>query len=803
MRNKHPKARGVVLAAAAVLALGIWLLCWWTEPSVNEPKVAPDAHPAAAQTAALEVAVPTGSESAAGLRIDANAGAAAADVGRLLVEVSWSDGSPAPGITVGVVSKLAFASTLQSLSAVTDPHGRAAFESVLSGPVGVRVDRGSQVSAVVARGEETRVRLQIEAGLEIGGRVEDGRGRPVPGAMIWLTRDPTGSWMSGSFVTRSDSEGGFSLRDVPRDQTIVAVAEGFCPSELFDLEAIDTSERRVWVVLRMTAPGGGLVTHVVDHVGDPVEGAIVAVGEIDRTPRTLTEDPPSPRAGPTDAEGRCAMVGMAPGEFPVEVMSSEAALWRGRAHIEVGQTTELRVTLQPGESIHGTVRSLAGKPLANVLVVALPCKTPENGSIGPENLTTFSHPAALSGADGGFVLRRVPPGEAHLLARAEARGAQSGSRPWVVSSLLVAPGGTLRWDPVLDPGLTIQGVIRRPSGQPVAGAVLTLAKQGASRSQGGFSDASGQFSFLCLEQVAYDLTVLAPDQLRSPIRERGIVPGNTPIEVIVAAAVEEKAATGVVRGRVIDSSSLLRAGIRRWAVLGGRGERRKCELENDAFLFLDVAAGEYSVSIYSGDDCVLRGGTFELAAGQDLTLGDLVTTPGGRAIVELDRWPGTQSREVCVRLFGTATDLQYQQGGVRTDQVIFENVVPGSYVVELDGRFGVRNTACATCRQSLVVGPGGTANCAFAVRPAAVLNLRIEFPPGHTVERFVGRGGQGWEFARVPRHAESGISAISCSLSVPMGVVTIEARTNKGAQGQCEVTVVEGRDPDGVVLKLQ
>ena len=80
---------------------------------------------------------------------------------------------------------------------------------------------------------------------------------------------------------------------------------------------------------------------------------------------------------------------------------------------------------------------------------------------------------------------------------------------------------------------------------------------------------------------------------------------------------------------------------------------------------------------------------FQLAPSQDLNLGDLISTPAGKVVVELDRWPGTQSCDVAVRLFDVATDIQYLQRDVRGTHAIFDNVVPGSYCVELEGRIGL------------------------------------------------------------------------------------------------------------------
>ncbi|MFO1078348.1 MAG: carboxypeptidase-like regulatory domain-containing protein [Planctomycetota bacterium] len=798
--------RRTSVAIAILLLLCGLFLPWCSGTELDRPQDVERAEPRAQASAAVaEVGADASARAAATVRIAAG-GDDRESGGTVEVDVVWGDGAPAAGVAVYVTSDLANAARLQDLAATTDERGHAVFAGVLAGPVTVRSDRAGQVSVVVRRGEVTRVRLQIAPGLDVAGRVVDGNGRAVPGAMIWLTRDRTGTWRSGRFAAVADAHGDFALRDVPADQSVGAVAAGFCPSEFVDLEVIDTSGPRVWVLLQLLAPGGSLVVDVIDRSGQPVVGALCAVGEVDPRVRTLTEDPRSPRASPTDASGRCVMAGMAPGAFPVEVMASGYAPWRGRVEIEVGRTSALHVELLDGASIVGTVRAVGGEPVRDVLVVALPNATPGNGSLGAQNSTTFSHPSAVTAADGGFALRQVPPGTVYLLARSEGRGSASGVRPWTESSIVAVAGETVRWDPVLDAGHAIQGVVRYRSGKAVESAELTLARPGARRSHRGFSDASGRFAFVCLEPEPYDLTIVVPDRYEEPIVRGGIVPSRGVVEVLVEDRPAATTRRGAVRGIVVDRASRLRAGTRPAALLHGHDGVSRSELDGGAFQFLDVEEGEYFVSICCGPDCVLRTDRFRLGPAQELALGELVTVPGASLTVELDRQPGTVSREVSVRIIiDAATGVQHMRGGVVAERATFENILPGHYGVELEGRTGVQQTNCASCRREVEVPSGGAATCTLVVRPAVLLPLAITFPAGHAIATIVCSDALGWSYSASPRRSrpDTAASSYSCSLSVPAGQLAIEVRTDKGGIGRATVVVADGVPPSAVAVRVQ
>ena len=118
--------------------------------------------------------------------------------------------------------------------------------------------------------------LRLPAGVDVEGTVRDAAGAPVAGAGIWLSSWQP-AWCAGALVGESGADGAFSLRAVPKDQSIGAVAKGFAPSKLVDLDLVDTSKLPCTWHSCSAKPAARWLTRV-DEKGKPVVGANVAVG---------------------------------------------------------------------------------------------------------------------------------------------------------------------------------------------------------------------------------------------------------------------------------------------------------------------------------------------------------------------------------------------------------------------------------------------------------------------------------------------------------------------------------------------
>lgn len=276
-------------------------------------------------------------------------------------------GPRAPGIHVYLAYSVPGASRpLAEL--VTDADGEARAR-VAAGKVRVTSDRGrgeKEVMADVVAGLRLEVVLTLAEGLAVEGVVREPAGGPVAGARIWLTSFQS-PWCGGAFVADADAQGRFALQGVPKGQSLGAVAAGYAPSKLVDLDLVVTKQVPVRIELLLSEPGGALTGRVTDEGGKGIAAAIVAVGECQRRQQhrsgNSVEEAWTPRCAVTDADGRYQIEGLAPGPQPVEAWSPAFAFWHGQVTIVARETEQLDITLLRPVTVSGTVTGEDGKAL--------------------------------------------------------------------------------------------------------------------------------------------------------------------------------------------------------------------------------------------------------------------------------------------------------------------------------------------------------------------------------------------------------------------------------------------------------
>ena len=242
-------AGGLLMWKKLMLVLSVALLGWglahWSRGDVAEPLTE-----VAALTRTDELADPAPESmsppvpSVAVEREEARAERAElpeVERGALRARVLWTDGSPAEGVVVSLIDARQAQSVRVPergiLQAVSDGDGFVEARDVRPGSFLLRADRGAQTPVEIEPGVTWTGALTLDRGADVSGLVVDPSGRPVPAAEIWLT---TGyrNWLSGHPVARTDAHGRFALRDCPREQSLGAVASGFGPSALVDLELV-------------------------------------------------------------------------------------------------------------------------------------------------------------------------------------------------------------------------------------------------------------------------------------------------------------------------------------------------------------------------------------------------------------------------------------------------------------------------------------------------------------------------------------------------------------------------------------
>ncbi|MCU0726724.1 MAG: carboxypeptidase-like regulatory domain-containing protein [Planctomycetes bacterium] len=200
----------------------------------------------------------------------------------------------------------------------------------------------------------------------------------------------------------------------------------------------------------------------------------------------------------------------------------------------VGLSVEIRLFL--GGTVTGRVVDPAGAPVPGATVfVAGP---DEAGFARIDGI-----PSTVTGEDGAFAIRAVPPGTVDIGIRAEEFAPVVGGPLTVEAGKTTAAG-----DIALRPGGAITGFVRTPQGEPVAGAVVRAFRRPEYRDFAFFgrrsvaeaggrvaTDAAGGFRIPGLPDGAYTVETEAPGYLTVNAGARDVRPGTAPLSFLLAA----------------------------------------------------------------------------------------------------------------------------------------------------------------------------------------------------------------------------------------------------------------------------
>jgi hypothetical protein len=729
----------IVFVLLAALLLGVVWLCWPRDGAtlVTAGTASPTATVANAVSA-------TAAESAAAAReaqatrtpaatpAEAN-DTGAKETGELLVRVVWADGTKAPGIHVYLARSVPGASRpLAEL--VSDAAGEARAR-VATGRVLVTSDRGhgeKELVVEVTAGLQQEVVLTLPAGLEVAGIVHDAAGGPVGGASIWLTGFQS-PWCAGAFVASADAHGAFALRGVPKGQSLGAVAAGYAPSKLVDLDLVDTTQKPVRIELVLSEPGGAMTGRVTDEQGKAVAGAIVAVGTSERRMQhrsgNSVEEVWTPRRAVTDADGHYAIEGLQPGAQRVEVWGPAFAFWHGQVTIVAHEQVHLDVTLLLPVTVFGTVTAEDGKPLAGACVRCFPIaiETPflQGGQYDYES--TFGYPFAIADAEGRYRLFGAASPDLHLYAGPGGYRNSNDTVCWDDAVLHAEPGATVEWNAKIDPGLQVRGVVRYHDGLPMAGVFITLVEPGAKNSQTLVNDKQGRFRFVRLQKKAYDVSVQVwdPPKGAPPLEAREVWPDTGEVEIVATFDAPKKQVSGSVRGSIVDAAGcLVNRGALAVILASDHGSWwTQSNLEGTSFHFKGIEPGRMRVIAMSGEDPILYGPWIDLGPAEQRDVGALVTEPGGRLVLRVVRQPGTEALEpTCFLTPTSASHGRKAVLGKGTAELTFDHLVIGEYRIAAYGK-GMASIHGEPC----TVTAGAEATATITLRAAAERDLVVEY----------------------------------------------------------------------------
>ncbi|MEZ6036361.1 MAG: carboxypeptidase-like regulatory domain-containing protein [Planctomycetota bacterium] len=729
----------VLLLVLAVVAAG-WFL--WLRPDGNPLPTAPTQGGTAAAATPVDGVDADAAEQqpVAPAVAEREAAPATSDViadGKALVRITARDAEGRVQPDVKVTARPLRGAHIFSVvgQGFTDEHGRIEFADLDPGKLYVSSDRNDQEDFEVHPGLN-EFDFVVKAGIEVVGRVLDPEGAPVANAEVWMQTSSV-AWDGGRVLGRAGDDGTFSLANVSPICSLGAFAVGFGPSPLVDLEVVDQSAPPAKVELRLVREGGNLTGLVTDGQGAPIRGAQVALGDQQGRPdwqRNRISEVWGVRTVVTDASGRYTFAGVKAGTSVVTARASGFGIRRSEAVISVGSTTALDLSLVESAVVFGTVTDKDGAPEVGARMRAYD-REPGTSFVAGGQIDfdlPFGNVEAVTDESGSYRIEGVTPGTVWLFAQRRSNGGYGGDSVALRRDTLeVGAGAEVRWDPVIDIGRTVAGVVRYRDGFPIPHLFVTLKDERSGVDQTINSDKEGRFRFLCLEDSTYEVRVQPPfDAPRGNIapRRAGIVPDQEVIEFTVDYDKPQKKVPGTVRGRIADAGARIRNPKAATVTIHSDAGwfRPGIELQDGAFVVDEVEPCRFRVVLKEGETVLASTDWFDLVAAGDVDIGVLATEPGGAVQVQVSRAKGAEDFEpkLYLRRDGDPLSTTVELG--RAAEALVDNLTPGTY--EVSGYY----KGMQSVKRSIEVRVGTTSQLTAELRPGASGKVAVWWPEGHS-----------------------------------------------------------------------
>jgi uncharacterized GH25 family protein len=276
------------------------------------------------------------------------------------------------------------------------------------------------------------VRVVLDRGARVAGRVVDPEDRPVVGANIELLSHRPGEERGlirragTSLSAQSDADGRFAFEGVtPGAADLSVTAEAFQPAKLADLPVPARGVEDLKVVLER---GAVIEGRVLTAAGDPVEDGRVTCGNA---------------ASVSDADGAYRLEGVPSGPQTVRLLHRDYLPFDKKLNVQPG-TNPLDLILPGGHEVSGRVVDRAGEGISGAELSLFPPGSPRERD-------------AVSGADGSFRFANVEDGTWSI------RAAKEGYVPAESEAAVRVAGAPVR-----------DLVVRLDKGAKIAGRLLGL-----------------------------------------------------------------------------------------------------------------------------------------------------------------------------------------------------------------------------------------------------------------------------------------------------------------------------------------
>jgi Carboxypeptidase regulatory-like domain len=597
---------GLVLAALAAAVI-IWIL--WPATRSETPPAAVDASSLTEASdsrlsgSVLSESRPIRPKVAAETHLTQPESLPGTTLGAVTVRVVWAeDWKAAPGVFLRVVEWGARTGVWKTRDVRTGTDGSIRVTDLVPGRVVFYVDRGGSQRVELAPRDEQEITIEIPPGMLLAGTVVDPNATPVPGADVWLSR--YGNAHEGTVVEKTDAAGKFMLRAVGSGRWIAVRSRDYSQSEALRIPEGKPGET-VTVQVQLRGPAGTVRGHVVRGDDSPVPGARVQMAS-------------PPISAETDQNGVFLIESLPAGMVFCSVRVPGLAPWRGSVEVRPAEVTPLKIQLQSEAVVVGTVRLANGELAVGAAVSA-------GASLGP-----FLFSSTTTSADGTFRLGSLMPGRIELTTWIDQLGKAT-------ATLECAEGAEVRWDAVLDSGLSIVGVVRDDQDRPLEGFIVNARPSPEQRSwlAQSVTDAEGRFRIVSCPKDSRVRLEVVDRRARPGFGVRAAVDNVVPSDTEVVIRISEKA-LGAIVGRVLGPYRNPAAAIIR---LDPPRAANTITIETDpktgAFSIGPLVPDRWRVIVERKPLGSLNLGDRELFAGDTLDLGDITLPAMGTLVIDL------------------------------------------------------------------------------------------------------------------------------------------------------------------------